>query len=201
MSTCFVRRCTTALALFCMAAGVEAQTTVPPWSLRTRLLLTGSSNESDPAGFEVYSTFTIEAALARRLTRALAAELSIRSESREVDRVGETKERLGSLEFLPLNLLVQVRPFRPASVDPYFGIGANLTLAWEKTGVLDSMNVGPSGGIAAELGTDFALSERLLLNVDLRWNSQTSELSNGGDSYAKLHVHPLTIGIGLGFRL
>jgi len=170
------------------------------WSFRTRVLVTGSSHESEPTGFEVYSTFAIEAGLARGLSRALALELTVRTESREVDRAGDPAERLGSIELLPVNLVLQLRPFRSTSVQPYLTAGVNLTVAWEKSGAVDSMDVAPSLGAAIGLGTDFALSDRVLFNVDLRWNSYTADLTTVGTSFARLRLDPLTLGLGVGFR-
>jgi hypothetical protein len=80
--------------------------------LTTRILAAGSSDKSEPAGYKVFSAFTIEAGLRRTFSRILSAELTVRTESREVDSLfpaGEDR-RLGSLELLPLILLLQIRP-------------------------------------------------------------------------------------------
>ena len=56
-----------------------------PWTFTTRLLATGSSDESEPAGYKIYSAFTLEASLRRTFSRVVGAELTVRTESREVD--------------------------------------------------------------------------------------------------------------------
>ena len=77
------------------------------WAVRSRVVLSGSSDESEPVGFEVYSGIGIEAALSRRVSRRLSTELAMRFESREVDRLTGTgrAESVGSVELLPVSLL------------------------------------------------------------------------------------------------
>jgi outer membrane protein len=78
--------------------------------------------------------------------------------------------------------------------------GANLTVAWEKSGTLDSTDRAGSVGPAVQVGVDWELSSRALLNLDVRWNRLTAELENGGTPLAKLRIDPLSLGIGVGFR-
>lgn len=200
-----MRRILTALLMILCSTRLPAQAGDPserPWVFATRLVLTGSSDESDPPGFQVYSAFSLEAGLRRNFSEILAAELTIRTESREVDSLvtaGENR-RLGSLELLPLNLLLQFRPRLGRNVHPYAGAGVNVTVAWEKSGVLDSVDMKGSVGPALELGTDVDLSASALLNFDLRWNSFEAKLESGGSPLANLKIDPLSLGVGVGFR-
>jgi len=193
------------LAFWAAPLGLAAQTTTPqvrPWVFSTRVIATGSSDESEPAGYKVYSAFSIEAGLRRRLTRALGVELAVRTESREVDSLfppGEDR-RLGSLELLPIDLLLQLHLPTGGSVHPYAGAGVNLTVAWEKSGVLDSLDMPGSVGPALQVGTDVDLSSYALLNVDLRWNTLRAELDNAGTRFTRLKIDPVSLGIGVGFR-
>jgi outer membrane protein len=194
-----------AAALLLCPAYAQAQepgTVGPHWTFVTRALVTGSSDESEPPGYQVYSTFALEAGLRRTFGRLLGAELTVRTESREVDSLvaaGENR-RLGSLELLPIDLLAQVRFPTGGSVHPYAGAGVNLTFAWEKSGVLDSLDMASSVGAALQAGVDFDLSDSALLNVDLKWNSFTADLENAGAPVTSLNVDPLSLGIGVGFR-
>ena len=178
------------------------QTAVPPWTFGTRVVLTGNSSESSPAGYAMYSAIAIEAGLTRRVARLLSLELDVRTESREVDYApeGVASERLGSLEVLPVSLFLQVRPSGSGKLHPIAGGGINFTTAWEKSGVLDSMDVKPHLGPAIELGLDLDLSPATLLHFALRWNALTTEIENGGTPYASLKVDPITLGLGIGFR-
>jgi outer membrane protein len=195
----------TLLAVPVVPGGVAAQDRgldSPRWTFTTRLVATGSSDESDPPGYKVYSAFTLEAALRRSLGRLLAAEATVRTESREVDSLvpGGEARRLGSLELLPVSLLLQFRVPTHGRVRPYLGAGVNLTVAWEKSGALDSVDMAGSVGPAVQLGADWALSPRALLNLDIRWNTLTADLDTGGSRLASLKVDPLTLGVGVGFR-
>jgi outer membrane protein W len=171
------------------------------WTFATRLLVTGSSDHSDPAGFQVYSSFALEAALRRSLGRSLGAELTIRTESREIDSLvpaGEDR-RLGSIELLPINLFLQYR-LGGGSIRPYIGAGVSATFAWEKSGLLDSTDMKGSLGPAIQLGADLDLSSSMLLNADLKWNRTRLDLKNGDITLADIRLDPLSLGLGLGFR-
>jgi outer membrane protein len=184
-----------------IAAQVQASND-QPWTFTTRVVATGSSDESQPPGYKVYSAFTIEAALRRSLGRLLAVEATVRTESREVDSLvpaGQDR-RLGSLELLPMSVLLQLRVPTHGRVAPYVGAGVNLTVAWEKSGALDSVDMAGSVGPAVQAGADWALSPRMLLNLDLRWNAFTADLATADARLASLKVDPLSLGFGLGFR-
>jgi outer membrane protein len=185
-----------------LSAAAQVRAPDAPWTLTTRILATGSSDKSEPAGYKVFSAFTIEAGLRRTFSRILSAELTIRTESREVDSLfpaGEDR-RLGSLELLPLNLLLQFRPPMGGAVHPYGGAGVNLTVAWEKSGALDSTDMAGSVGPALQAGVDFDLSPEALLNVDLRWNSMSADLKNGDTRLTSVKVDPVSLGVGVGFH-
>ena len=175
---------------------------VPPWTFRARAVMTGNSSEADPAGYQMYSAVALEAGLTRRFARLLSIELDLRTESREVDFAseGSSVERLGSIELLPVSLFLQLRPSTSGRLHPYAGAGLTFTTAWEKSGVLDSMDVKPHLGPAIDLGLDYDLSGSVLMNLALRWNALTTDIENGGVRYASLTVNPITLGIGLGFR-
>jgi outer membrane protein len=173
-----------------------------PWTFTTRLLATGSSDESEPAGYQAFSAVTLEASLRRGISRVLGVEVTARTESREIDSLVPSGEdrRLGSLELLPLSLMLQFRPASHGAVHPYAGAGVNLTVAWEKSGVLDSLDMAGSVGPAVQAGADVGLSARTLLNVDLRWNTLTADLETAGTRLTRLKMNPLSLGVGLGFR-
>jgi outer membrane protein len=184
-------------------ARLAAQSEPPvPWSFRTRIVMSGNSDQSEPAGYTVYSGIGIEAALARSIGRRFSAELAIRTESREVDRdlTATSYDRLGALELLPVNLTLHWRPRSGRSFDPYLGAGLNLTVAWEMSGALDTLDMAPHVGPALQVGTDIALSRTAFLNLDLRWNTLTTELSHAGTTVARLVVDPVALGVGVGFR-
>ena len=192
--------CCLLLAVTGAPMSISAQTT-SPWTFRSRLVMSGSTDHSEPAGVTMYSGIALEAALARRLSDRLAVELAVRTESREVDRVvaGPITERLGSLELLPVNLLVQWQLARSGSVRPYVGAGMNLTVAWEKSGVLDSLDVATRVGGALQVGALVPLSGRVAFNADVRWNSLSTDIRGSTGRVALLKVDPIALGVGLEF--
>ncbi|MDO8835389.1 MAG: OmpW family outer membrane protein [Vicinamibacterales bacterium] len=186
-----------------VAFGQTAPQDESPWSFRTRVQLTGTADASESDGYTVYSGIPIEVSLRRDLGRRFGVELSAALESREVEAPlpGSTKGvNLGSLQTLPVNVLFQVRPWGDGRVRPYAGVGANVTVSWEKSGALDSTDLTPGVGLALQLGTDIVVSRRAMLNVDVRWNQLETDLESDGRKTAHLEIHPLSIGIGLGFR-
>jgi outer membrane protein len=203
--TGLLERCPLLLVLITawVTASAAAQTTAADqgWTFTTRVLVTGSSDESDPPGYQVYSTFALEAGLRRALGTAFSAELNVHTESREVDSLvpGGEDRRLGSLELLPLNFFLQYRR-SGGTFHPYAGLGVNATFAWEKSGVLDSVDMQPGFGPAIQIGADLDLSSQVLLNADLRWNRLRADLENKGVPLTGIRLDPLALGVGLGFR-
>jgi outer membrane protein len=170
--------------------------------LRGRAVLSGSSTHSDPTGFKIYSGITAEVGAARRIGGPFAIELTLRSESREVDRAGDPGApdvRLGSLELFPIGLAFHYVPWG-GTFQPYLGAGLNLTLCWEKTGALDDTQVSPSIGPMIQAGLDVELTQVLVLNLDLRWNLLRPEVHRAGAKVVTLQIDPLTIGAGVGVR-
>lgn len=175
----------------------------PAWIFTTRLALSGDSHESEPPDRQIYSGVALETAISRRLGRGLAAELTLRSESREVDILapdGGEATRLGSVELLPLTLALLYRPAGDGSIHPYAGAGLNLTVCWEKSGALDSSDLTPALDPAIQAGVDFDLARSVLFNLGVRWNTYTADIETGGARVAEVAIDPLTFGCGVGFR-
>jgi outer membrane protein len=170
------------------------------WLLATRLVLSGSSYESDPDGLTMYSGLSLEAAARRSFARHLAVELSLRTESREVDRDtgGVRPEPLGSVEVLPATVSVQYHPDLGHRLRPFVGAGASLAVAWEKSGFLDSADVDPHFGPALQIGVDAPLGAAAVLTADVRWNTFRATITREGADFAKVRVDPLTFGLGVG---
>jgi outer membrane protein len=154
-------------------------------------------------GYKVYSAFPLEIGVSRIIWSHLSVELSSRNESREVDQAqtGALDLRLGSIELLPVNLLLQFHPFTAGAFRPYFGAGGNVTFGWEKSGVLDPMALSTAFGPALQAGFDVDLSNYAVLNVDYRWNTMRTDLKSAGARIATLSIDPAAIGVGIGMRL
>ena len=170
-------------------------------SLYVRGTLSGNSAESEPPGYEVFSGLAIEAALEREVGHHLAVELSVRTESREVEgpEGPGLEKRLGSLEMLPINLLVVWRPrVERAILRPYVGAGLNATVIWEKSGLLDSTDPPSNFSPAITLGADIRLSSRAALSLDAKWHKMNVDLKGLADPAPSVTLDPLALGLGLG---
>jgi len=168
-----------------------------PYRVKLRATLSGSSDTSGPAQYKVYSGVAIEVAVARDMG-PLALELSLRTESREVEAAG-SGPHLGSLEVLPVGLALQWRPRSSAdhAFQPYVGAGAWYAITWEKSGALDSIDVPAHLGPLVQLGFDHRLSPRTFLNLDARWGTLRVDLSEFDPTAREVKVDPLVLGLGL----
>jgi outer membrane protein W len=186
------------------AQALSGSQTPGPWTFRTHVVLTGSSDvaSSEPEGYKVYSAFTLDAAVQRTIGSQFALELGLRTESREVTLAesGSAELPLGSVEALPVNLVFQFRPDIGDKIRPYVGAGLNLTVVWEKAGALDSTDLSPSLAPVVQAGADVRLTPRVVFNVDVKWNPWRTDLEDDGVTVAHLRVDPLALGIGVGFR-
>ena len=127
----------------------------------------------------------------------------MRAESREVDldRGGAEPEPQGSAELIPVTLTCLYAPRLAGAIRPYAGVGANATFTWEKSGALNSVDLTPEIGPALQLGSDWVLTPRALLNIDVRWNTLRPDLERDGQHLANLRWDTLGLGIGVGVRL
>jgi len=53
---------------------------------------------------------------------------------------------------------------------------------------------------AAQAGVDVDLSDRMMLNFDVKWIWLETTLENQGVSLAELTIDPFILGAGVGFR-
>jgi outer membrane protein W len=167
--------------------------------LKVRASLSGSSDTGVPGEYGIYSGVALEVAVARELG-AFALELSLRTESREVEGPGPGPH-LGSLEMLPVGLTVQwrARSSRDGAFQPYVGAGVSTTLTWEKSGALDSIDVPAHVGPTVQLGFDHRLSSAAALNLGFRWGTLRVDLTELDPNASEVKVDPLVFGLGLAF--
>jgi hypothetical protein len=197
----FVLRASVLLSLVA-STDLSAQDTIgSDYRLRVRATLSGSSDTSVPGAYGIYSAVALDGALVRDLG-SFALELSLRTESREVEGPGPGPN-LGSLEMLPLGLTVQWRPRSNGggAFQPYLGAGVSTTLTWEKSGALDSIDVPAHVGPAAQLGFDHRVSPAAALNLDVRWGTLRVDLTELDPDAAEVKVDPLVLGVGVAFPL
>ena len=121
--------------------------------------------------------------------------------------------KLASTWVLPPTLTAQYH-FAPTSkVRPYVGAGLNYTIFWNEDASRGlEAAVGPtkvhmkdSFGWAAQAGVDVDLTDRVFLNLDVKYIDidTTARLSTtaAGTQNVKVSLDPLVFGIGIGVRL
>jgi len=171
------------------------------YRVKVRATLSGSSDASEPGTYGIYSGVALDVAFLRDL-RPFALELSVRTESREVEGPGPGPN-LGSLEMLPVGLALQWRPRSNGddAFQPYVGLGVTSTITWEKSGALDSIDIPLHVGPTVQLGLDHRLFAGTSLNVDVRWGTLRVDLTELDPDAAEVKVDPLVLGVGLAFPL
>lgn len=120
--------------------------------------------------------------------------------------------KLASTWVLPPTLTAQYH-FNPAGkVRPYVGVGVNYTIFYSEdasSGLEDA--VGPtkvsmsnSFGPAIQAGVDVAVSKNMFVNFDVKWVDMdtTAKLRTTaiGTQKVKVHIDPLIVGAGIGWR-
>ena len=121
--------------------------------------------------------------------------------------------RLASTWVLPPTLTAQYHFLPEGKVRPYVGAGVNYTLFYNEkaSGALEGavgatrMRMSDSFGWAAQAGVDVDLTDRIFLNLDVKYIDidTTARLSTTAAGVQKVRVHldPLVFGIGIGMKL
>ena len=121
--------------------------------------------------------------------------------------------RLASTWVLPPTLTAQYHFAPAAKVRPYVGAGLNYTIFWNEkasdgleAAVGDThVHMKDSFGWAAQAGVDVDITPKVFLNFDAKYIDidTTARLHTTaiGSQSVKVHLDPLVLGVGLGFRL
>ncbi len=114
------------------------------------------------------------------------------------DKVADTRQ-------LPPTLSAQYHFLPDGRFSPYAGLGLNVTLFFDEatTGALESSNLslGTSVGLAAQLGVDVDLTEKLFLNAEVRYMDIDTKAKLDGASLGRVHIDPWVFGLSLGMKL
>lgn len=121
--------------------------------------------------------------------------------------------KLASTWVLPPTLTAQYHILPQAKVRPYVGAGINYTLfysekasdAFEAAAGDTHVHLKSSFGWAAQAGVDIDLTDKMFLNLDIKYidirttaRLVTEDLST---QRVKVNLNPIVVGVGLGFRL
>lgn len=186
------------VSLCCAAAALAADE--EKWQVRARLIdvAPDAKGTNGLVDVDVKDDITVEVDFTRYLTNRLALELIVATASQEV-KVGGSS--IGSVNHLPPTLTLQWHFMnRDATFQPYVGAGANATIFYGKSGVVDQLDLDTSLGFAAQAGVDVRISDKALLNFDLKYIDISTDVKLGGEKIGGLDINPWVLGVGVGCR-
>lgn len=119
-------------------------------------------------------------------------------------KLAATGTKVGETKHLPPTFSLQYH-FDTATVfKPYVGAGVNYTLFFsEKTeGPLagTSLNLDDSFGLAAQLGADFDVSDRMFVNFDVRWIDINTDAELDGAALEEVEIDPMVYSLTVGWK-
>ncbi len=185
-----------ATAALIAAALPAAQAAEGDTILRLRAIQIDPDVDSSIPGFDVDDETTGEIAITSFLSPNWAIDLGASWAEHDVSMGGAN---VGTTEIWPVNLLLQFHFTREGPIRPYVGAGVNYT-RFEKMDIsggqpdIDKNSFGP----VAQVGLDFPLGDRFLINVDAKkfWAGTTLSGVPNGD----VDIDPWVIGAGIGIK-
>lgn len=116
--------------------------------------------------------------------------------------------KLGKFKALPPTLSAVYYPMNKTSAfQPYVGLGVNRTLFYNekanKSQGFNAMRVQNTWGWAAQIGADYMLTDKLMINGQVRYiDIDTKARVYAGDTKAKvdINVKPVVYMVGLGYK-
>lgn len=121
--------------------------------------------------------------------------------------------KLASTWVLPPTLTAQYHFNNDGGVRPYLGAGINYSVFWNEKaskGLVGAVgktqvHMTDSVGWAAQAGIDVDVTPKIFFNMDIKYIDldTTARLTTTaiGTQRVKVHIDPLVVGVGLGFRL
>ena len=109
--------------------------------------------------------------------------------------------KAGSTAQLPPTFTLQYHFLPGAKLQPYVGMGANLTLFMdEQLRSGNELKLDPSVGLAAQVGVDIPLNANWRVGLDARYIDIDSKASVDGVDVGTVEVDPYVFSINLGYR-
>ncbi len=120
--------------------------------------------------------------------------------------------KLGTIKHLPPTVSVVWYPLHSNSVfQPYLGAGVNFTWFFDESVSSEAkaknfrgLDLENSWGLAAQIGADFMLTDRIMLNGQIRYididSTGTTNLDGVGRLKVDVDVDPMVYMVGLGYK-
>jgi outer membrane protein len=105
---------------------------------------------------------------------------------------------------LPPTLSLQWHFNSGGTVVPYLGLGINYTKFFSTNGYGDlsdaDVDLGTSTNVAVQAGLDYMFTDKLFMNVDLRYIKLESDVKVDGTKFGTAKINPTTVGVSLGYK-
>lgn len=119
------------------------------------------------------------------------------------NQISSNLGQLGGVGVLPPTLLLQYHFNHAGKIRPYVGAGLNYTLFYN-----NGLHVGPtpvsidnsSFGPALQVGVDVDITKNVFFNADLKKIWMRTSARMGSTDLGELHIDPLVVGVGVGYR-
>ncbi len=112
--------------------------------------------------------------------------------------------KVGNAKQLPPTLSMQWYTPAIGRIHPYLGVGLNWTMFFSEstTGALAGSNLelDDSFGVAVQGGMDWDLSDRWLVNADLRWINIESDVKLDGTKLGNAKINPIVFSLNVGYK-
>lgn len=119
--------------------------------------------------------------------------------------------KLGDIKHLPPTLSAVYYPLASQSAfQPYVGLGINYTIFFDedltsqRTGQgFSNLELDDSWGLAAQIGADYMLTDKVMLNAQVRWidiDTEATADSAFGKVKVDVDVDPMVYMVGLGYK-
>ncbi len=105
---------------------------------------------------------------------------------------------------LPPTLSLQWHFLPDSRIQPYVGVGLNYTRFFDTKarGALagNDVKLTDSWGVAGQVGVDYLINDRWLLNADVRYIDIDSKVKLNGSTIGRAHVDPWVFTVAVGYR-
>ena len=180
------------------------------WIVRARAILVQPDESANISviggGVNIDTAVMPELDFTYFFTDNIAAELILAVSPHDITAVNTAlgDVPVGNTTLLPPTLTLQYHFLPREQMSPYVGVGVNYTHFFDVDAAgptVTDLKLDDSFGLALQAGIDFAISDRWLLNADVKkiWINTDASL-NGGAITADVDIDPWVFGLGVGYR-
>lgn len=191
--------------LLALALPFAAHADTNPWLVRVRAVNLDSANkDSTGLGLSIDDKVIPEVDVSYFVTPQFAVELVLTYPQKHT--ISSNGVEIGSLKHLPPTLTAQYHVTTLGAFKPYVGAGLNYTRFSDvqfnpavQAALQPSIDKN-SFGWALQAGFDWALNDRVVLNLDIKKVQIRTDVSSFGVKAGEFKVDPLLVGVGVGYR-